>query len=83
MEASVKVRAERVAGRDEISFERALTILKEKDEKTMGIYKNLYGFDLGRDFSPFDLVLDSNKLSADDAFKTVCTVVDRVVLGID
>ena len=83
LEASVKVRAERVAGRDGISLDRALTILKKKDEKTMVIYKNLYGFDLGRDFSPFDLVLDSNKLSADEVFKTVCTVVDRVVLGID
>ncbi|UCE28832.1 MAG: cytidylate kinase family protein [Candidatus Bathyarchaeota archaeon] len=83
LEASVEVRAERVAGRDGISLERALVTLKKRDEKTMVIYKSLYGFDLGRDFSPFDLVLDSNRLSADEVFKTVCMVVDRIVLGID
>lgn len=83
LEASVEVRARRVASRDRISFERALVALKEKDEKTRIIYRGLYGFDLGGDFSPFDLILDSNNSSADEVFKTVCLVVDRVVLGID
>jgi len=83
LEASVEVRTGRVAKRDGISFESALAALKEKDEKTRIIYKKLYGFDLGGDFSPFDLVLDSNDLSADEVFRTLCLVMDRVVLGID
>lgn len=83
LDASVKVRTGRVAKRDGISFERALAALKEKDEKTRVIYKKLYGFDLGGDFSPFDLVLDSNDLCANEVFRTLCLVIDRVVLGID
>ena len=83
LSASAKVRAGRVARRDGISFERALAALKEKDEKTGIIYKKLYGFDLGGDFSPFDLVLDSDDLSADEVFRTLSLVVDHVVLGID
>jgi len=83
LDASVKVRTGRVAKRDGISFERALAALTEKDEKTRIIYKKLYGFDLGGDFSPFDLILDSNDLSADEVFRTLCLVMDRVVLGID
>ena len=83
LDASVKVRTGRVAKRDGISFERALAALKEKDEKTRIIYKKLYGFDLGGDFSPFDLILDSNDLSANEVFRTLCLVMDRVVLGID
>lgn len=83
LDASVEVRTGRVAKRDGISFERALATLKEKDEKTRIIYKKLYGFDLGGDFSPFDLILDSNDLSANEVFRTLCLVIDRVVLGID
>lgn len=83
LDASVEVRTGRVAKRDGISFERALAALKEKDEKTRIIYKKLYGFDLGGDFSPFDLILDSNDLSANEVFRTLCLVMDRIVLGID
>jgi len=83
LDASVEVRTGRVAKRDGISFERALAALKEKDEKTRVIYKKLYGFDLGGDFSRFDLILDSNDLCANEVFRTLCLVIDRVVLGID
>lgn len=80
LEASPEVRAGRIAERDDISLERAFNALKEKDEKTKRIYKNLYGFDLGEDFSPFDIVLDVNELRADEVFKTLCLVVERLGL---
>jgi len=81
LEASVNVRAKRVAERDGIDVERALGILKKKDEKTRVIYKGLYGFDLGKDFSPFDLIIDTDVLDADEVFNAVCLVVDRLVFG--
>jgi len=80
LEASVNVRAKRVAERDSIDIERALDILKKKDERTRVIYKGLYGFDLGRDFSPFDLILDTNVLGADEVFHAVCLVIDHLAL---
>ena len=67
--------------RDGISVERASEVLKVKDEITRAIYKSLYGFDLGNDLSPFDLILDANELSADEVFNAVCLVVDRLIFG--
>lgn len=81
LEASVDERARRLARRDHISFEMALKALKEKDEKTRGIYKELYGFDLGKDFSPFDLILDTSLLESGEVFHALCLVIDRLVLG--
>ncbi|UCG44669.1 MAG: cytidylate kinase family protein [Candidatus Bathyarchaeota archaeon] len=83
LEASVPMRAERVAERDGVGLVTALATLKEKDEKTRAIYKKLYGFELGIDFSPFDLVLDSSNLSADEVFRILSLVLKRFLFGID
>jgi len=81
LEASPRVRARRVAGRDGIGVEKALKVLKEKDKRTQAIYKGLYGFDLGNDFSPFNLILDTDELDVNEVFRAVCLVVDRLVFG--
>ena len=81
LKASPRVRAIRAAGRDGIRVEKALKVLKEKDEMTRVIYKGLYGFDLGNDFSPFNLILDTNGLDVYEVFHAVCLVVDRLVFG--
>jgi len=81
LEASSEERARRLSTRDGISVERASKVLRMKDESTRAIYKSLYGFDLGKDFSPFDLILDANELSADEVFNAVCLVVDRLIFG--
>lgn len=81
LEASSNVRARRLAVRDGTSVERASEVLRVKDEGTRAIYKSLYGVDLGNDFSPFDLILDTNELSADEVFDAVCLVVDRLIFG--
>lgn len=81
LEASPEVRARRLAERDGINTEKAVRAIKNKDEKTRRIYNELYGFTLGEDFSPFDLILDVNQLNAEEVFRTLCVVVDRLVLG--
>jgi len=81
LEASPKVRAKRVTNRDSISVEEALKALTEKDERTRQIYKSLYGFDLGNDLSPFNLVLATDDLEPDEVFHAVCLVTDRLVFG--
>lgn len=78
--ASMEKRAQRVANRDNISFEDALRVLKEKEDRTRAIYRNLYGFELGEDLKPFDLILDTSCLNAEDAFRTLCQVIENVVL---
>jgi cytidylate kinase len=81
LDASPKVRVERVVTRDSISAEKALKALTEKDERTRQIYKSLYGFDLGDDLTPFNLVLSTDELDPDDVFYAVSLVTDRLVFS--
>ena len=78
--ASVEKRAERIAKRDRISIKEASEVLKKKESKTKAIYKKLYGFTLGEEFEPFNLVLDTDKLNAGEVFQTLCRVMDNIVL---
>jgi cytidylate kinase len=80
LEVSPQERAQRLARRDRISFKQAEKLIKEKDGKTKQIFERLYGFKLGEDFSPFDLILDTEQLKAKDVFETLSLVIDRLVL---
>jgi cytidylate kinase len=79
--ASIEKRAARVAKRDKTTVEEALQALKEKEARTKAIYKELYGFNLGEDFAPFHLVLDTDSLNAKEVFHVLCMVIDNVVLN--
>ncbi len=79
--ASLEKRAARVAERDKMTIEQAFKVLEEKEAHTRAIYKELYGFVLGEDFTPFDLVLDTDNLNAEQVFETLCKVIDNVVLA--
>ncbi|MDG6222052.1 MAG: cytidylate kinase family protein [Candidatus Bathyarchaeota archaeon] len=81
LEASPQVRATRVLKRDGMTAEEALNALTEKDEETRQIYKKLYGFELGHDLTPFNLVLSTDDLDPDDIFYAVSVVTDRLVFG--
>ena len=81
LEASPQVRAKRVVARDSLSVEEALKALTEKDERTRQIYKDLYGFDLGNDLAPFNLVLATDDLDPEEVFYAVSLVTDRLVFG--
>jgi len=79
LEASPQKRAERVAKRDGISVEKALKALRNKESKTKAIYKKLYGFSLGEDFTPFHLILDTENLEAEEVFQALTIVLDKMV----
>lgn len=81
LEASPEERAKRIAGRDKISFEEALNALKRKEKQTKAIYKELYGFNLGEDFVPFNFILDTNNLKSEEVFRIVCMVMDNIVFS--
>jgi cytidylate kinase len=80
LSASEEKRAERIAKRDKITVKEALQVLKEKEARTKAIYKKLYGFRLGEDFEPFNLVLDTDNLDAGEVFQVLCMVMNNVVL---
>lgn len=79
LEASPEKRAERIAKRDRISYDDALEALKNKERQTKAIYRKLYGFTLGEDFSPFILILDTENLKAEEVFDVLCLVIENVV----
>ena len=79
---SIEKRASRVAERDKITLNEAFKVLEEKESRTKAIYKKLYGFALGEDFAPFDLVLDTDNLNAEEVFEVLCRVIDDVVLSV-
>ena len=81
LEASFEKRAARVAV-DGIPTSEAFGVLQEKEARTKAIYKALYGFVLGEDFKPFDFVLDTDNLSAEEVFVVLCKVIDNVFLSV-
>jgi cytidylate kinase len=60
-----EVRAERVAGREQLAVARALADNAERERVERDRYLALYGVDLD-DLSIYDLVLDSGALSPDE-----------------
>jgi cytidylate kinase len=80
--ASIEKRAQRVSQRDKISLQEALKVLEEKENRTKAIYKKLYGFALGEDFAPFELVLDTDNLNAQEVYEALCRVIDNLVISI-
>ena len=80
LEASSEKRAQRIAGRDRISFDEALEALNQKEKQTRAIYRKMYGFSLGEDFEPFNFVLDTETLNAEEVFQVLCLVIENVVL---
>jgi cytidylate kinase len=79
LEASEKVRAQRLAERDSLGPEDALRVLREKEAKTKTIYKKLYRFKFGEDFEPFQLILDVDLLSKDEVYKALRLAIDNLV----
>jgi cytidylate kinase len=77
LDASPPTRARRAARRDHISYEQGLRAIKDKDSISRDIYYNLYGIDFGRDFSPFDVVLKTDKFTDEGVYKIVRCVVDE------
>lgn len=77
--ASEEKRAERIAKRNKIAVKQARKILKEKEARTKAIYKKLYGFRFGEDFSPFNLILDTDNLNAGEVFEVLCKVIDNII----
>ncbi|MEM3715586.1 MAG: cytidylate kinase family protein [Candidatus Bathyarchaeia archaeon] len=80
LDASEEVRARRISNRDGISFEEALKRMREREKQTKEIYRALYGFKLGEDFEPFNVILDVNSLNQDEVFKALCMIIDNMLL---
>ncbi|HIQ49691.1 MAG TPA: cytidylate kinase [Nanoarchaeota archaeon] len=71
LNASQEERARRIAKRDGISYEQALEIVKKRDEENIKLYKNLYGYELGKDLEVFDLIVETDEKTPEQVEKEV------------
>ncbi len=67
--------AKRMTVRDRMSFEAAFDIAKKRYEENKMIYKKLYGFNFGDDLSVFDVIINTDNLSADEVLSVARSVV--------
>ena len=71
LKADIETRAQRVSQRDGVKLSDALRFMKEKDKLTSKIYLNLYKIKIDSDLTPFDLVVNTSRTSA-EALKNLC-----------
>lgn len=76
-QATQKTRAKRLAGRDTITTKKALAIIRKRDAENKKLYKKLYNIRFGEDITPFNFIIDTEKMSAADVAKTSCKLVSE------
>lgn len=72
---SQEISAKRMTTRDHISYEEALGIVKKRYDENKMIYKKLYGFNFGDDFSVFDETINTDGLGPGEVLKLAKEVV--------
>ncbi len=61
--ASLQTRARRMSKRDKISISESEKVIRERDKYNYKLYRKLYGIEFGKDKSPFNLVINTSRLS--------------------
>ncbi|MBE0516132.1 MAG: AAA family ATPase [Methanophagales archaeon] len=77
LKAPVEVRAGRVAGRENIAYEEALSAMKSREQSEYMRYEKYYGIHLD-DLSVYDLIIDSSRWSENDIVKIILVAKERV-----
>lgn len=67
LNASQETRAKRMSARDGTSFEEAMKVLKARDRENFKLYKRMYGLELGKDMKPFNIIVDVNNITPEQA----------------
>ena len=76
LDAPLKVRAERVAKRDGLSFASAVAATQAREKLEWDRYFDIYGIDL-RDTSGYDLVIDTSDKAPEAIVKEIVAAVKR------
>jgi cytidylate kinase len=77
LKAPVEVRARRIAGREKITYEEALSAMKNREHSEHKRYEKYYGINLD-DLSIYDLVIDSSRWSERDVVEMIKAAVEGV-----
>ena len=71
LHASLEERAKRIASRDNIAFEEALKIVEERDKENAKLFKAIYGYELGKDLSVFNLIVETENKTPEEVEREV------------
>jgi cytidylate kinase len=77
LKAPVEVRAGRVAGRENIAYEEALSAMKSREQSEYTRYEEYYGIHLD-DLSIYDLIIDSSRWSENDIVEMILVAKERM-----
>ncbi|MCS7126725.1 MAG: cytidylate kinase family protein [Aigarchaeota archaeon] len=75
LRASDDVRVKRLVKRSHVDLSIAYQLLKKRDEESAEIYRKLYGIEIGKDYSPFHLILDTSNLNASAVYRIVAQAI--------
>jgi len=75
LKARLDARAERMSKRSGISIEEAREIIRKRDGESAELYRKLYGIELGKDYEPFHIILDTSDLTEDSVYRIVLQAV--------
>jgi len=70
LKAPIEIRARRVAGREGIAYEEALSAMKSREQSEHKRYEQYYGINLD-DLTIYDLVIDSSRRSERDIVEMI------------
>jgi cytidylate kinase len=71
LEASRETRAKRMAARDGTSVEEARKVVRTRDRENFELYKKMYGLELGKDMKPFNIIVDVNTITPEQAAEEI------------
>ncbi|MHC1600394.1 MAG: (d)CMP kinase [Candidatus Methanospirareceae archaeon] len=77
LKAPLEIRAQRVAGRENIAYEEALSAMKSREQSEHKRYEQYYGIHLD-DLFIYDLVIDSSRWRENDIVKIIMVAKERV-----
>jgi cytidylate kinase len=82
LRAPLAVRAARVARRESTPLDTAEQDLRQREESERQRYRELYGIDI-TDLSPYQIVLDTSRWSAEDVVDVMALLAERMVAAGD
>ncbi len=73
LDGTVETRAERMRKRDKSTTNETMKVVKIRDEENFNVYMKLYNINFGKDKTPFNLVIDTNKKTPDEIADIILT----------
>ena len=79
LEGSHESSTQRMQSRDNMSSENAYHITKDRFDKNKALYKKLYGFSFGEDKDVFDVIINTDNLTANQVIDVTTETVRKLL----